>query len=324
MNLERKLATIRRIDAINPIPGADAIEVATVGGWKVVVRKGNFNVGSLGVYIEIDSLIPGHMVSKEEDIVRLRTVKLRGQLSQGLLLPLMAVTNYPGVTFSEGDDLTKVLGIEKWERPVNPQLAGIQKGNFPLEIPKTNQERVQNISQYDMEMYRKLTWEVTEKLDGSSATFYLDMNGEFHVCSRNINLKEDETNSFWQAARLQRVEEKMRANQMMGVAIQGELMTVSGKSTVAVFDIFSTRLNQYLDPTTRRYVTEKLELHNVPVLEAHASIKESVEELLLKAEGTSVYHTAGVQREGLVYKCNEHPWLSFKVISNKWLLKNKE
>ena len=96
----RKMARIVKIDAINPIPDADAIEVATVGGWKVVVKKGEYSVGQLAIYCEIDSFIPttiasfltkpGHTPKVYEGVEgeRLRTVKLRRQLSQGLLLPL--------------------------------------------------------------------------------------------------------------------------------------------------------------------------------------------------------------------------------------------
>lgn len=127
---DRKLATIRKIAAIEPIEGADAIEVAVVDGWKVVVKKGEFQVGSLAVYLEIDSWVPTELapfLSKGKEPreyegikgERLRTVKLRGQLSQGLLLPLQTVYELPSTTNCDvlGDDVTEALGILKWERP---------------------------------------------------------------------------------------------------------------------------------------------------------------------------------------------------------------
>lgn len=160
----RKLASIKRIDEINPIEGADAIEVATVGGWKVVVKKGEYTAGDLAVYFEIDSWIPHELAPflsngkepREFESVkgeRLRTIKLRGQISQGLLLPVY--NDFTGtylmcysedadeysVTVSEDDDVTELLGILKYERPLPAQLAGQAKGNFPSFIPKTDEER---------------------------------------------------------------------------------------------------------------------------------------------------------------------------------------
>ena len=149
----RALATIRVIEAINPIPNADAIDVASIGGWNVVVKKGAHQVGEKVVYLEIDSWVPEHLApflntgspAKEfEGVVgyRLRTKKLRGVVSQGLILPTP-----PGQTdvFNDGDDLTELLNIKKYEKPVNAQLAGIARGNFPSFIPKTDQERIQNL-----------------------------------------------------------------------------------------------------------------------------------------------------------------------------------
>ena len=205
---DRKLATIRKIAAIEPIEGADAIEVAVVDGWKVVVKKGEFAVDSLAVYIEIDSWVSNDIapfLSKGKEPrefegvkgERLRTVKLRGQISQGLLLPLSTLGK-PEETFainedSIGADVTTELNIIKWERPMNAQLAGMARGNFPALVPKTDQERIQNLTRSFAE-YQQDTWSITEKLDGSSCTFYLDDEGVFHVCSRNLDLKEDEAN----------------------------------------------------------------------------------------------------------------------------------
>ena len=172
----RKLATIRRIADIQPIEGADAIVVATVDGWKVVVKKDEFAVGDLAVYLEIDSWVPHELapfLSKGQEPreyngvkgERLRTVKLRGQVSQGLLLkidetirelPHQFVQYLPGGYVQFGDlepvrlfevdtDLTEILGVQKWEAPIPAQLQGQARGTFPTSlIPKTDQERIQN------------------------------------------------------------------------------------------------------------------------------------------------------------------------------------
>jgi hypothetical protein len=151
MDMKRKLVTIRTIDAINPIEGADAIEVATIGGWNVVVKKGEFKPGDKCFYAEIDSFLPDgnpawqFLVDKQgrefEGVRghRLRTVRLRGQISQGFIVPLHAL---PQITNpQEGVDYAEVLGVKKWEPPLPAQLAGQAEGLFPSFIRKTDQER---------------------------------------------------------------------------------------------------------------------------------------------------------------------------------------
>jgi RNA ligase (TIGR02306 family) len=151
----RKLVTVRAIDAIEPIDGADAIELAVVEGWKVVIKKGEFAVGDKCVYFEIDSFLPTgnpawqFLVDKSsrtfEDVVghRLRTIKLRGQISQGLVLKLDQV---PLVTNLDRDfDQAEILGIKKWEQPLPAELAGQAEGLFPGWMRKTDQERCQNL-----------------------------------------------------------------------------------------------------------------------------------------------------------------------------------
>jgi hypothetical protein len=148
----RKLASIRKINLVEPIEGADAIEVATVDGWKVVVKKNEFKVGDLVVYFEIDSWVPTGLapfLSKGKEPreyngikgERLRTIKLRGQISQGLILPYAIC----GKICEEGEDVSELLYIQKYEAPIPAQLAGQVKSTFPSFIPKTDQERVQNI-----------------------------------------------------------------------------------------------------------------------------------------------------------------------------------
>jgi RNA ligase (TIGR02306 family) len=153
----RKLATIRKIDALRPIPDADAIECAVVGGWTAVVKKGEFQAGDVAIYCEIDSWIPHTLApflskGKEPRVFdgiageRLRTMKLRGQLSQGLLLNLDAVIPQTN-SFVEGDDVSELLGIVKYEAPIPAQLAGEVNGMFPGCIQNTYQYRIQNLKE---------------------------------------------------------------------------------------------------------------------------------------------------------------------------------
>lgn len=336
----RKLATIRKISAIEPIEGADAIEVAVVDGWKVVVKKGEFQVDSLAMYLEIDSWVPTELapfLSKGKEPrefegvkgERLRTVKLRGQLSQGLLLPIPEDTiKGAGHLVAEGLDLTEHLGILKWERPMNAQLAGMARGNFPSLVPKTDQERIQNLTR-SFEQYQLDTWSITEKLDGSSCTFYLDDEDVFHVCSRNLDLKEDETNTFWKVARKFQIEDIMRRNSMIGMAIQGEMIGegIQGNQykvqlDFLTYDIYNTRTGCYILPVQLKAACERLGLKHVPIIVEATEIKEqTIQSILDFAEGKSLLN--GSNREGVVFKSNTVHDRSFKSISNSWLLKNE-
>jgi RNA ligase (TIGR02306 family) len=332
----RKLATIRVIDAIYPIPDADAIEVAVVGGWKVVVKKDEFDAGDLAVYLEIDSWVPNELapfLSKGKDPrefegikgERLRTIKLRGQLSQGLLLPV----NRDTVEWNEGDDVTEYLGIKKWEKPMNAQLAGMARGNFPSLIPKTDQERVQNlVKEIAVAAERGAEFEVTEKLEGSSMTCYL-IDGVFSVCSRNLDLKETEGNTFWTTARALDIESKMREFNMDNYAIQGELIGpgIQGniyklsKPEFRVFDVYSIVDGKYLNPAERRGVIGMMGLPHVPVLFVDKDVRcNDVQEILMWAEGKSTL--GDTEREGIVFK-EVNGGMTFKAISNKYLLGEK-
>ena len=333
----RKLATIRKIDNILPIPGADAIECAVVGGWKVVVKKGEYQAGDLGIYCEIDSWIPHALApflskGREPRVFegvegeRLRTVKLRGQISQGLLLPTVGQTPLTG----EGDDLTEFLGIKKWEKALPAQLAGQAKGNFPTAIPKTDQERVQNLVQ-EIALAQGDEFEVTEKLEGSSMTCYL-IGDEFGVCSRNLDLKETEGNSFWATARAEDIETKMRRlrvkstftdfavqGELIGPGIQGNIYNLS-RCEFRVFDIYDIQSGEYLNPFSRNLMVGMMGLKHVPVIDAEFVLNTDVDGLLNMAESKS--ELADVQREGLVFKQNDGGF-SFKAISNAYLINER-
>jgi RNA ligase (TIGR02306 family) len=341
----RKLATICKIDALNPIEGADAIECASIGGWKVVVKKGEYEVDELAVYCEIDSWVPTELapfLSKGKEPrefngvkgERLKTIKLRGQLSQGLLLPHSVAANAiaPGEIFicEEGSDVTEVLNIQKWEKPMNAQLAGMAKGNFPAAIPKTDQERAQNLKNtITCAAEASIQFEVTEKLEGSSMTCYL-IDGVFGVCSRNLDLKETADNTFWQVARSEGIEEKMRdcgdggdwaiQGELIGPGIQGNIYKLS-KPEFRVFDVYNIQAGVYLKPMYRRALIERMGLKHVPVLLIDKDLGVgSIDELLLWAEGES--KLGKTEREGIVFK-QAGGGVTFKAISNKYLLGEK-
>ena len=168
----RKLASVQRIKALDPIAGADAIERATVLGWHLVVKKGEFKVGELCVYCEVDCLMPDDPSFEflKARGMRIKTIKLRGQISQGICFPLSILP--AGFDIQEDADCTAVLGITKYEPPIPACLNGIAKGAFPSFIPKTDEMRVQ-ILQDLLDRYKGEGCYVSEKVDGSSATFYV-------------------------------------------------------------------------------------------------------------------------------------------------------
>lgn len=341
---DRKMARIVRVNAINPIEGADAIEVANIGGWKVVVKKDEFQVNSLAVYCEIDSWISHSLapfltkegqlpkVYNEVEGQRLRTIKLRGQISQGLLLPVSVLQIdgkwVEGVVIDEGTDVTEILGVQKWEPPAEFRAANA-KGNFPHFIPKTDQERIQNLSR-SLEKWNTEghAWQVTEKVDGSSMTvFYKD--GEVGVCSRNLELKDDGTSTFWETAKSEGLVEKLIAVGK-NIALQGELIggQIQGnaykmdKFQFHLYDIFDIDSQEYLTPKDVEGIAWKLNVRHVPVLGRFVTRNASMEDLLAHAEGKSMIGVKP-QREGLVFKSLQEPGTSFKVVSNRWLLKNE-
>lgn len=340
----RKLASVRVIDAVEPIPDADNIVCATIDGWKLVTQKSNnFQAGDLVVYFEIDSFLPmtehfeflrksSYRVMDNVEGFRLKTIKLRGQVSQGLILPLSEFADHGQM--EEGDDLTEVLGIKKWETPLHPSLSGKARGNFPEFIRKTDQERVQNIFKY-LHQYKKNNhlYEMTLKLDGSSATIYCK-SGYVGVCSRNLDLTDTEENAFWKVARHTNL---ISALESYGrnIAIQGELMgpgiqnNCEGLKTLQlyVFDIFDIDAQEYMDFNQKRSTIADLRSLRATFEEAPhiTSINlndiETIDQLLEMADRPSINHPIA---EGVVFKSMTGPRHSFKVINNKFLLKEKD
>jgi hypothetical protein len=247
---ERKLASIQRIVSLEPIQGADMIEKATVLGWELVVaKKENFKVGDLCVYIEIDSILPDRPEFEflRERKFRIKTIKIKGQVSQGICFPLSILPQaaFHSVKWNEGGDVTDLLGIKKYdpqaefERTESLRLAAIDKNRmsrflkryswyrkfifrptktpFPSFIRKTDEDRIQ-LFPYFYENWSHLTFSVTEKIDGQSGTFFVIRNPKkglfqkkwiFGVCSRNFQLIKEDNSSYWTIAKQLDLKAKM-------------------------------------------------------------------------------------------------------------------
>jgi len=339
MTTERKLASVVKIVDIQPIPGADAIVVVTVKGWKVVVKVNEYKVGDLAVYYEIDSFLPirpqfeflrksSYKRMGSSEGFRLKTIRLRGQISQGLLTPIPEGISNP----KEGDDLTEALDIVKYEPPIPAQLAGKIKGTFPSFIPKTDEIRIQNFeSEVGFSPVGERAY-VTEKLDGTSFTCYFN-NGVFGVCGRNWELSETSDNSLWRMANLLQLKEKMTKHgknialqgELVGAGINGNLYGLSDHKLYFFtgYDIDKGR-RMFFDEL--EWVLFGLDLQMVPVLEKYGFVipnESNIVDYMLKyAEGKSVLNME-VDREGVVVRGLEREF-SFKAISNTYLLGSKD
>jgi RNA ligase (TIGR02306 family) len=336
----RKLASIQKIMALEPIEGADAIEKATVLGWQLVVKKGEYQVGDLMVYFEIDSLLPDRPEFEfmKARGMRVRTIRLRGQVSQGICFPLSILpSDFSAV---EDADCTEILGISKYEAPIPANLNGIAKGKFPSFIPKTDETRVQ-VLQSILDKYKGQSCYITEKLDGSSTTYFLK-DGQFGVCSRNLELVEDEENSFWKVARQLDIENKLSVlgrniaiqGELMGEGIQGNKLKLKGQ-TIYVFNVFDIDKYEYLDYERFVDFVKNLELPMVPLLsteyELENDIKAIVKRSMIKSEIFKDVWAEGVvirpMREFndlLLAENGSNTRVSFKAINPEFLIKYGE
>ena len=334
MTIERKLATVVKIIDIQPIVGADVIVVVSVKGWKVVAKKDDYKVGDLAVYYEIDSFLPirpqfeflRKSSYKRMGLIegyRLRTIKLKNTISQGLLTPIPDGILDP----KEGDDLTQVLDIVKYEPPIPAQLAGKIKGVFPSFIPKTDEERCQNL---DMSLYAGERVYITEKLDGTSFSCYFN-NGVFGVCGRNWELTETNDNSLWRMANMLELKDKL-TKLGKNIAIQGEL--VGNGINGNLYKLNDHKLFFFtgydIDKGHRLFFDElewllfRLDVPMVPVLEKYGYVlpnENLVDNMLKYAEGKSILNM-GVEREGVVVRGLETEF-SFKAINNTYLLQSE-
>jgi RNA ligase (TIGR02306 family) len=329
----RKLASIQKIRALAPIEGADAIETATVLGWQLVVKKGEFQVGDLCVYFEIDSVLPDKPEFEflRPRKMRIKTIRLRGQISQGICFPLSILPE--GAPIAEDADVTDILGVTKWEMPIPASLAGIAKGGFPSFLRKTDETRVQVLQPLLDELAGELCY-VTEKMDGSSVTYYL-RDGEFGVCSRNLELLEDDDNTLWKLAHAMELEQKLRSlggnyalqGEIIGEGINGNKLRLRGQ-TVRFFNLFDIDRYSYAHFAELQSMLDQLDLPLAPVLVEIFALPNDIPALVDMATRRSVI-TPEVWAEGIVVRpLKERLFagerVSFKVINPEFLLKFEE
>lgn len=356
----RRLATIAKIESLEPIPNADRILKATVRGWECVVSKSdNFNVGDKIIFVEVDSILPPRpeFAFMKDRKYKVKTIKLRKQISQGLVLPMSYLK---GSYHDIGDDVTKELGITKYDPQAEAEkklikdnarypyflrflmkyrwfrklLAKFRTTNasFPTNICSiTDEIRVQNIpKQYERWYKDNIKFYTTEKLDGCSATYFLS-DGKFGVCSRNVWLRKEDDSPYWEIARrfnlkgcLKDIAKTYKADkvviqgEIIGKSIQGNKYHVSGYD----FFVYNVIINDLkIEQDKASYICKELGLNNVPVLNNSFTLPPTIHNIVEKAKGKSLLYD--MDREGIVVR-NYKEKISFKVINPDFLLKNNE
>jgi RNA ligase (TIGR02306 family) len=329
-----KLASIETITDLIDHPNADRLSIAKVLGWQSIVKKNEFNKGDKIVFVVIDTILPNAPWSEflmdknnPEKPIRLRTVKLRGEYSQGLVLPLSVLPeNIQG--WHEGADVGGALCIKKYEKEIPAQLSGIALGAFPTYICSQTDED-NGLSNLDIvnEVLKNEWITVTQKLDGSSGTVIIEDRTITHVCSRRLSLKETEENAFWKVARKLNLDKLDRgryviAGEVMGCGIQGNQLKLM-EPEIFVFQIkYNNSFYNYLDMVYEcKY---NLGCKYVPHIENFNTLTEKVDLDMLQDLADKQVLPSGEPAEGIVVRPldyhsagNGRP-LSFKIINRNY------
>jgi len=341
----RKLARIVKVLAVEPISGADRIVLYTVLGWKVIGQKDQFEIGGLVIYFEIDSLLPNNPTDPWAflDGKPLKTKKMRGVISQGLIGPLdWLPKDFDRSGAQEGLDVTTVLGVKKFvadeERKVyessssRPNLAPT-RAPFPENlVPKTDEERVQSLTPGALDQLVGRPCVITRKEDGTSTTVIYNGNN-VQICSRNnvLLVNGPDTKEYFEMVEKYKLVEKLHVLKR-NIAIQGETCgpKINGGRTkikendFLVFNIVDIDKKIYLNWSDVRTICSSLGLKTVPVIWEGIFPKEwaSVQTLLDLANKQE--YAPKVPAEGIVLKTSDDPEKRFscKIISNNYLLKN--
>ena len=387
----RKLAYIAEVASVNPIEGADRLEEVMLKGhgWRIVTAKGEFHIGDLGVMHEIDSFISAtderyaflrdrclrKFVSKSGAVlcegIRIKSIKLRGVVSQGLLMPL---AKFPEITermpndyqicLSEEDnciapellpvldaDVTALLKVEHYDEvkeQLQPSMGNALNadamGNFPSKyIPKTDEERIQNLGDWFTTMKGRV-WQISCKHDGTSCTIAysptIDSENPEIVCSRNLRLKPQTASGqvpiYWQMADKYKILEALKKHHDTTgeeIALQGEIVGpgINGdrnKETeykFLAFRAWRVGEQQFFPPNALVTFCGILGIPHVAVIEYEFPFFDritTIEDALKFAEGKTA---EGNEREGIVCKTVDNgPYASFKIVSNKYLLSEKD
>lgn len=339
----RKLASVQYVHGVEPIEGADRIELVRVLGWQCVAKKGEFSVGDLAVYFEIDSFLPAVPAFeflragsyKNSELLgegfRLKTQKFRGQISQGLVLPLAIL---PEGEWPIGTNVTDVLGVRKWEISERASSGGTIIAEFLDGVPKTEEVRVQAAPEL-LEEFVGVPYYIATKMDGTSVTM-ARIDGKFRVCGHNYEYADDGKCDFWRYAHEHEIERRFVEHGLDNIALQGEFCAAGVQKNPLrltrprwfVFTIYDVCSRRRLGLAETQQLCGMLQIPMVPVEETGIDLPyHSVDELLARAQG---YYESGVRKEGIVVRPQKPCYssiiqapLSMKVVNNDYLLKQK-
>jgi RNA ligase (TIGR02306 family) len=308
-----KLATIEKITGMIPILGADKIILANVLGWSVIVKKDEYKVGDYGIYIPIDTMINpkqdcfSFLMNKNnpDEWVRIKTLKMKGVFSQGLLIPISSI---PSGNYSEGDDVSQFLEIKKYEKEnlivVNGTTTHFEP--FPTDIvPITDEDNLKTYNHVLSEFYGEDVY-ITMKMDGSSMTV-IHKDNDFKVCSRRLVL--DEGAVMYQYVLREGFKERIKEN----VAIQGEFCgpKVNGNQMglkdykFYVFTIRNLDTRKYFSYEEIRLFCEKYNLEMVPLVKRFTMLEDTTLQTLQDIANTIEYthpNNKKVPGEGIVIR----------------------
>ena len=333
----RKIVSFKNIEEILPIEDADKIELVKFGGWQVITNKNEFKVGDKVIYFEIDSFLPkgikqfAFLVEKEPRTVEspngqmveghiLRTLRLRGVLSQGLVLSPKDFDKELNTQKDLEDYFYNDLGVFKYDRPLSVEDKII--GFYPNFTIKTDSERVQNLSDETLKgLKKKSTWIPTEKIDGISSTWWKDVNNKLHVAGRNYELELKEGSAHYEIMKKYKLDEILQPYEVIKGEVAGEginknKLKIKGKVLIC-FEWESPNRNL------------PKELEKIKVKEYDLSFPETVEEAIAQAYGLKSLLNPNVQAEGIVWWNKERKLFeeldfrpNFKAINNLYILKH--
>jgi RNA ligase (TIGR02306 family) len=325
------------VKQISAIADSDFLELAHIMGWQCVVKKGEFQAGDLGVYYEVDSFLPVderyeflRNSSYRENVdngngFRIRTMKMRGQLSQGLLLPLEKFPELSGC--DEGADVTEKLNVKKWYIPETAAAGGTIIGERPNGIPASDEIRIQSALEL-LEELKDKPYYITTKMDGTSGIVYF-IDGKIGCCSRNKEIKDEETALYWSPVYQYGLKEKLAqygknivlTGEICGPGIQKNKLRLPALEWY-VFDVKDWDSGKYLPYEDACVLCAALGIPVVPLEELGKQFGYTLEQLLEKAKGK---YPSGLDKEGIVVRSSLTPKaISFKVLNNDALLKEKD
>ena len=345
----RKLASIQIISELKEHSNADKLLIATVLGWNVVCGKSDgLIVGDKVIYFEIDSLLPSDKIWSafmKDKKFRIKTVKLRGELSQGLLMPLKILEEYnisiKPEDYTEGQDMTQILQIVKYENDADEEVSPNNKNkikinSFPSQygFEKTDEPRIQS-SPGLLKEFKDKAFYATLKYDGTSCTYFVDKDkDEFYICSRNQIRGYDKSECYTKTADKYNIKEILIKNSCK-YAIQGETYGPSIQKNplevkeicFAVFNIYDYQDKKYLDYDALCAFCKENSLPMVEVIVEGDNFNYSLSELKELSKGN--YKNTKNPREGLVFRLKSN-WndlvfkrFSFKIINDDYLLNKK-